>query len=54
MIYIINFGKRLEYVKMGENTRLNSNKNKLSESSVIFACVQTSPISFVARVQQRK
>lgn len=35
MIYIINLGKRLEYVKMGENTRLNGNKNKLSESCVI-------------------
>lgn len=35
MVYTINLGKRLEYIKKGENTRLNGNKNKLSKSSVI-------------------
>ena len=40
MVYIINFGKRLENVEMSENTRLNGNKNKLSKSSVIKKVVR--------------
>jgi len=36
---MVNLGKRLEYVKMGENARLG-NKNKLSKSSVIRKVVR--------------